>query len=225
MRPSSPVPTALHRTKSSLQRLLSGLRWLVSALVAGVHRAGIRVAGVVRGPVSRFVRGPLATLLFGRRTAVSIILVGLAAIVAALTAGVVTATTGYPPLERWLAETWTGTDPQAAVFVGGTLLLGLAAASAVVEGGLVPTTTLVAAPLFGVAITRYGTVVTTHYGEYVVSLPEALAFAFAVAAVGGVTVGVVGYGVGAGLRRAGRVVRAETSWPSRGGDAGGGNDD
>jgi len=225
MRPSNPVPTALHRTKSSLRLLLAGLRWLVSALAAGVHRAGSRFVAIGRGPVARFVRGPLATLLCGRRAAVSVVLVGLAPVLAALTAGVVTATTGYPPLERWLVETWTGTDPRAAVFVGGALLIGLAAASALVEGGLIPATVLVAAPLFGVAITRYGTVITTRFGEDVVSLPEALAFAFAVAAVGSVAAGVVGYGMGAGLRRAGRVVRAAVPLPSRGGDADGSNDD
>jgi hypothetical protein len=222
MRPSNPVPTALNRTRTSFGLLLAGLRWLLARLVAGVrrvgvgfHRVGARFVAVVRGPVARLVRGPLATLLLGRRAAGSVLLVGLAPVLAVLTAGVVAATTGYPPLERWLVETWTGTDPRAAAFVGGALLVGLAAASAVVEGGLFPTTVLVAGPLFGAAVTRYGTTVTTRFGERVVSLPDALAFAFGVAAVGGVAVGVVGYGIGAALRRAGRIVRADATLPSR----------
>ena len=232
MRPSNFAPAALRRTESSLRRVLSGCYWLLSAVAAGllsvgtwslavVRRVGAWSVAVARGPVSRVVRGPLATLLCGRRAAVSVSLLGLAPVLAALTAGAVTATTGYPPLERWLVGTWNGTDPRAAVFLGGALLVGLAAASAVVEGGLLPTTALAAAPLFGVAVTRYGTVTTTRFGEHVVSLPEALAFAFAVAAVGGVATGVVGYALGAGLRRAGRVVRAEVSLPSRGTDTDG----
>jgi hypothetical protein len=216
MRPSNPVPTALNRTRSSLERLVAGLRWLLAGLVAAGRRVGIRSLAVVRGPVGRLVRGPLATLLFGRRAAGAVLLAGVAPVVAVLTAGVVAATTGYPPLERWLVGTWTGTDPHAAVFAGAALFVGLAATSAAVEGGLLPTTALVAGPLFGVAVTRYGTTVSTGVGERVVSLPDALAFAFGVAAVGGVTVGVVGYGIGAALRRAGRIVRADVSLPSRG---------
>lgn len=232
MRPSNPVPTALNRTRSSLELLLSGLRWLLGASLAGlrwfvtalasaVRRGGARLAAVVRGPVARFARGPLTTLLVGRRAAVSILLVGFAPVLAALTAGVVASTTGYPPLERWLVGTWTGTDPRAAVFVGCALLVGLAAASGAAKGGLLPAAVLTAGPLFGAAVTRYG----TRFGERVVSLPEALAFALGVAAVGGVAAGVVGYGLGAGLRRAGRTVRADLSLPSRGGDPDGRNDD
>jgi|GEM_PF-2865746 len=232
MRSSNPVPTALHHTKSSLQLLMSLLRWLVTALGAVTRRAvrwtggaARRVGRVVRGPVARLVYGPVTTLLFGRRAAVSIILVGLAPALAALAAGVVATTTGYPPLERWLVDTWTGTDPRAAVFAGGALLLGLAAASGAVEGGLIPTSVLVAAPLFGVAVTRYGTTVSTHFGPRVVSLPEAVAFALGVAAVGGVTAAVVGYGVGAGCRRAGRIVRADAPRPAPEGDGGRRNED
>jgi len=211
MRPSNPVPTALHRTKSSLRILLTGVRWLVATLVSGGHRVGRWLVAVVRGPAARSLRGSLTTLLFGRRAAVSVVLVGLGPVLAALTAGVVATTTGYPPLERWLIETWTGTDPRAAVFLGGALLVGLATASAAANAGLLPTVILTAGPLFGSAVTRYGTVVATRFGERIVSLPDALAFAAGVAAVGGVAVGVVGYGLGAGVRHAGRIVRADAS--------------
>jgi hypothetical protein len=225
MRPSNPVPAALSRTRSSLELLLAGLRWLLTRLVAGVHRAGVGVVALVHGPIARLVRGPVRTVLVGRRVGVSVLVVAVAPVLAALTAGVVATTTGYPPLERWLVGTWTGADPRAAVFVGAALLVGLAAASAARNGGLLPTAALVAAPLFGVAITRYGTTVTTRVGERVVSLPDALAFAFGVAAVGGVVVGVAGYGVGAGCRRAGRVVRADVPNPFDGSDTDGCNDD
>jgi len=213
MRPSNPVPRALNRTRSSLERLLSSLRWLLTALRAVGRRAGAGIVSVAHGPVARLV----STVLLGRRLGVSVLVVGLAPVLAVLTAAVVASATGYPPLERWVVGTWTGTDPRAAVFVGAAVLVGLAAASAAVNGGLLPTTVLVAAPLFGVAVTRYGTVVTTSYGDRIVSLPEALAFAFGVAAVGGVAVGVVGYGVGAGLRRAVDVVRADVPIPFRDG--------
>lgn len=228
MRPSTPVPTALRRSKSSLRWLLSAFRRLRGSLTAGVRRTGawlVAAVGwvvtavaepavrVVRGPVARVVRGPLTTLLLGRRASVSVVLVVLAPLLAALTAGVVASTTGYPPLQRWLVETWTGTDPRVVVFVGGALLVGLAAASAAANAGLLPTVVLVAGPLFGVAITRYGTVVDRGFGPRAVSLPDATAFALGVAAVGGVTAGLVGYGLGAGLRRAVGVVRADASAP------------
>ncbi|WP_251344111.1 hypothetical protein [Haloplanus halophilus] len=225
MRPSTSVPTALNRTKSSLALLLSGAAWLLgrlaagtswllSRLVGGGRRLRRRAESVLRGPVSRVVRGPLLTFLLGRRAAVSVALVGLGALLGAVTAWGVAATTGYPPLEGWLAGTWDGTDPQAVVFVGGALLLALAAASAALNAGFLPTTLLVAGPLFGLGLTRYGTVVSTRYGQHVVSLPEALAFAFAVAAVGAGTLGVAGYVLGAGCRRAVRVVRADAALPA-----------
>lgn len=213
MRPSNPVPAALHRTKSSLELLVTGLRWLVAALVSGTRRLGTWTVAVVRGPVARLARGPVATLLFGRRAAVSVVLVGLAPVLALLTAWAVAATTGYPVLERWVVGTWTGTDPHAAVFVGGALLVGLAATSAAANAGLLPTLLLSAGPLFGAAVTRYGTAVTTHAGERVVSLPDAMAFAFGVAAAGGVLVGAVGYGLGVLVRRGARTVRADPSVP------------
>lgn len=216
MPPSNPVPTALSRTKSSLTLLVSGTAWLLGRLASGTTALLEYAASRLRRLGSRteaFVRGPIRTVLLGRRSAVAVALVGLGVVLAAVTAGGVAATTGYPPLEQWLGETWDGTNPHAVVFVGGALLLALAAGSAAFDGGLLPTTMLVAGPLFGLGLTRYGTVVSTSYGQHVVSLPEALAFAFAVAAVGGSTVGVAGYTLGAGLRRAVRIVRADATVP------------
>jgi len=215
MRPSNAVPTALSRTRSSLERLFAGFRWLLAALVAGLvaslglTRSGLHRLGSLRAPVARVVRGPLAALVLGRRAAVSVILAGVAPVLAVLTAGAVATTTGYRPLERWLVGTWTGTDPRLVVFVGAALLVGLAAAGAAARAGLVPTGFLVAAPVFGVAVTRYGTVVSTYGGERVVSLPEAVAVAAGVAAVGSVAVVAVGYPLGAACRRAVRIVRTD----------------
>ncbi|RMB13613.1 hypothetical protein ATH50_2052 [Haloplanus aerogenes] len=228
MRPSNPVPAALRSSKSSLRWLRSAFRRLRQFLTSSVQRSrrwivatvgwvvvviGEPLARLVRGPAARLVRGPLKTLLLGRRLSVSVVLVALAPLLATLTAGVIASTTGYPPLERWLVETWTGTDPRTVVFVGGVLLVGLAAASAAANAGLLPTVVLVAGPLFGVAMTRYGTVVDRGFGPRVVSLPDATAFAVGVAVVGGVTAGLVGYGLGASLRRAVGVVRADAPIP------------
>ncbi|WP_251329975.1 hypothetical protein [Haloplanus pelagicus] len=238
MRPSTPFPTALNRTKSTITTLVAALGWLLSRLVAAagllaaairrllgtargvaawteitVRRLVTRVDAVLRGPVARLARGPLWTLVIGRRPAVSVVLVCLAPVLAAVAAWVASATVGYPPLQRWLVGTWTGSDPRAVVFLGVALLVGLAAASAATNAGLLPTTLLAAAPLFGMAMTRYGAVVTTGYGQYTVSLPDAVAFALAVAVVGGISTALVGYGLGAGLRRAAGVVRADPAAP------------
>jgi hypothetical protein len=209
MRPSTAVPTALNRAGSSLAVLLGLCRRLLGVARSGIHRLHTRAGTTLRGPVARTVRGPFATLVVGRRTAVSVILTGLAPVLAALTAGAIATTTGHPPLERWLVETWTGTDPHPVVFAGAAFLVGLAAASAAAKAGLVPTSVLVAAPVFGVAVTRYGTAVSTHAGERVVSLPDAVAVATGVAVVGSVATVAVGYPLGAACRRAVRLVRAD----------------
>ena len=72
-----------------LELVVAGLRWLVAALVSGTRRLGVWTLAAVRGPVARFARGPVATLLFGRRAAISVVLVGFAPALAALTAWVV----------------------------------------------------------------------------------------------------------------------------------------
>jgi hypothetical protein len=224
MRPSNAVPTALHRTKWFLAALLAGVSRLVGACLAGSRRLvmglrtgavglGCRGAALARDPVWRSIRDPLTRVLFGRRTALSVSLLGLGAALSLGTAVAVSATVGYRSLARWLVGTWTGTDPQSTIFVGAAVLVAVAAASAAANDGLVPTTLLVAGPLFGAAITRYGTVVSTYGGERVVSLPDAVAVAAGVAAVGGLAVVAVGYPLGVACRRGVRIVRADLPSP------------
>lgn len=175
-----------------------GARSLAAATRQTAHVA-VGAAAAVRG--SAVAR--LGTFLFGRREAVSIVTVLVSLVLAPAVAWWVATTTGYPPIEEWARGTWTGTDPRAVVFVGVALLVGLGAASAAANSGLVPTTLLVTAPLFGLAATRYGTrYVDPALGSRVVSLPEAIEFATAVAVLGGVPLGIAGFLVGALLRRA-----------------------
>ena len=101
MRPFTAVSTALNRTRAALGLLRTGTAWLAGRAVAGGRRVGSRAASLARGP--------LRTVLLGRRRATSVALVGLGALLAAVTARGVAATTGYPPLERRLGETWRGT--------------------------------------------------------------------------------------------------------------------
>jgi hypothetical protein len=95
-----------------------------------------------------------------------------------------------------------GTNPSTLVFVAVAVLVALGAVSAAVNSGLVPTTLLVAAPVFGATVTRYGTEVRYSWGTGVVSLPDAVAVAAAVAAVFGVPLAVCGFLLGAGLKHA-----------------------
>jgi hypothetical protein len=70
-----------------------------------------------------------------------------------------------------------------------------------VNSGLVPTTLLVAGPVFGAVLTRYG----TETGTTVVSLHNAVVVACGAALFVGVPFGVAAFYLGAAVRR---VVRA-----------------
>ncbi|MFB6107748.1 MAG: hypothetical protein ABEJ82_02760 [Haloplanus sp.] len=206
MRPSNRrfeyVSTASDRVGSGLRRSASRLRDEFRSAAARTRTA--------LGDVAARLRDPVTTLLLGRRRAVSVALVGLGVLAAFVTAWWVAATTGYPPLERWVAGTWSGRHPHGVVFAGVGLLLGVAALSAAANAGLFPTTTLVAGPLFGVALTRYGTVVADPIvGRHAVSAPDAVAFAGAVAFGAGIPLAVAGYFLGSAGRRAVRVVRTD----------------
>jgi hypothetical protein len=144
--------------------------------------------------------------VLGRRGAVSALVVALAPVLAVLGAWAVASTGGYEPLVDRVLGTWTGRAPSTLVFAAVGLLVAAATASAAVNSGLVPTTLLAAAPVFGAAATRYGNrVVDPGLGPSVVSLPEAAAFAGGAALAVGVPVGVAGFCLGAAVRR---VVRA-----------------
>lgn len=160
-----------------------------------------RVVGAVgRGrdafPTTRVVHG-----VVGRRTSVSIALIALAVVLAVGAAQHVFATVGYGTVEAWAYGTWTGTNPEPLVFLGVAALLALAVASAAANAGLVPTTALVAGPVYGVAFARYGTHEVDRFGPDVVSLPEAAAFAAFVALIVAIPIAVVGFAVGRAVRR------------------------
>ena len=120
---------------------------------------------------------------------------------------------GYGTLVDLVTGTWYGTNPELGVFLAAAVLVGLAAVNAGLNSGLVPTSALVVAPVFGAALARYGTTVSTYDGgTTVVSLPEAVAHAAYVGVAFGVPIALCGFLVGAGLRRIG-VVLTDTGGP------------
>lgn len=131
----------------------------------------------------------------------SLLAVLLTPVLAAATAWWVGSTFGYATLEAWVRGTWYGTNPSLVVFLGVAALVGLGAVSAARNSGLLPTTLLVSAPIFGAAVTRYGTDASYAWGTSVVSLPEAVGVALAFAVAFGVPIAVCGFLVGAALRR------------------------
>lgn len=189
---------------------LAGL--LVAVLRDAARRArvlGGRLGSTGRelfdGPVRRGLTGPVLTGLFGRRRDVSLLVVSMAVPAAAVTAWWVGSTAGYAVLEGWVEGTWYGTDPSLAVFLGAAALVALGAVSAAVNSGLVPTAVLVAAPVFGAALTRYGTEIPHGSGTTVVSLPDAVVVATSFALLFGVPFAACGFLLGTALRRLMRV--------------------
>lgn len=206
------------RVRSRASQLPSFLGAVVAWIRAGFARTKRRTLTAVRWTtsvatdrVAPFLRGPVKTFVWGRREAVSIGTVLAAVGLAAGIAWWVGATSGYLPMVEWTAETLSGANPHPAVFWGAALLVGLGLLSAAVNAGLVPTTLLVMAPLFGLAVTRYATEYTDPVlGPQVVSLAEAVEFAAAVAALGGIPLAVVGFLLGVGLRYGLRTVDLPT---------------
>jgi hypothetical protein len=196
--------------------------WLVVATARSLWQAALAGGRAVRslartarsnarrlldGPVSAAIRGPVRTALLGRRLEVSLVALLLAPVLAVGTAWWVASTVGFTTLEQWVRGTWTGTNPSLAVFVAVALLVALGAVSAGVNSGLLPTSALVAAPVFGAAVTRYGTTVAHTWGTTVVSLPNAVGVAALVAVAVGGPIGLSGFLVGAALRRVVAVLR------------------
>ncbi|QGA83203.1 putative membrane protein [Halomicrobium sp. LC1Hm] len=176
-----------------------GWTWTIarSTLVSGTRKG----RSLLSGPVKRGLAGPVRDALLGRRVAVSLLAGLLSAPLALLTTWWVRSTMGYTTLEAWVRGTWYGTEPALVVFLGVAALLVLATASAAVNSGLVPTTLLVAGPVFGVGVARYGTTVTYEYGASVVSLPDAVAIAALFAVAFGTPIAVCGFVLGSALRR------------------------
>jgi len=180
----------------------------VTARLASDAETGLRES-------RRLLDGPVRTLLLGRRAVVSVLAGLLAAPLALGSAWWVDANVGYDALTELVAGTWYGTNPELGVFLAAAVLVGLGAVSAGLNSGLVPTTGLVVAPIFGAALTRYGTTVPTYGGgTAVVSLPEAVASAAYVGLVLGVPIAVGGFLLGTALRRIGVVV-TDIGGPSR----------
>jgi hypothetical protein len=155
------------------------------------------------------VRTILQQGLVGRRLDVSLLLCLLAPVLAIGTLWWVGSTMGYGALEAAVRGTWTGHAPALGVFLAVAALLTLAAISAALNSGLLPTTVLVAAPIFGAAVTRYGTTVTDSWGTAVVSLPEAVGVGLVVGVGFGAPIAVSGFVLGVGLRRVGSVLGAD----------------
>jgi hypothetical protein len=190
------------RARSTLERLRKLLRTAAALTRSAAARAVAWVRGVATGPARDLAAGPVRTALLGRRADVSLLVALTAPVLAAAAAWwVLTAVGGPGTLGNWVTGTWSGTDPSVALAVAVTLVVAAGATSAAVNSGLLPTTVLVAGPVFGALLTRYGT-----ESPRLVSLPDAVVFAAGVAVVGGGLLGVLSFVVGAGVRRVVRVL-------------------
>lgn len=194
---------------SLLWRSLGG----VARRVRRLWRRGKRRAITLSGPAKRVVAGPLRAVLLGRRAGRSLLVVLSSPVLALATAWWVGSAVSYESLVASVRGTWFGTDPALSVFVAVTALLLLAAVSAAANSGILPTTLLVSAPIFGAALTRYGTTVTYAWGVEVVSLPNAVGVAVVFGVGFGTPIAVAGFLLGACLRRAGTILRDRSGAP------------
>lgn len=187
---------AARATWTLLTGLLS-LAMLVGQLsVSRMRGAFDRVVTAAEHAPLREASRTTSRWLFGRRLDVSLLVV-LVAPFLALVANYWAVGVGYPRLERWVRGTWHGTNPQLFVFLAVATLVALAALSAAVNSGLVPTTVLVTAPLFGVAFSRYG-LTLEPYGT--VGLPNAVGVGLTLAAAFGVPLACTGFALGSVAR-------------------------
>lgn len=187
------VSATVAAVAARVRRLVVCLRSLAAGIAAGVR-------DLLGGPVRRVLVGPVRTALLGRRAEVSLV-VTLSGLVLAAGAAWWVGGLGFETLLEWTEGTWTGTDPRTFVLAAAAALVALAAVSAGVNSGLVPTTMLVAGPVFGAAVTRYGTTVERGTGTAVVSLPEAVGVAALFAVAVGLPLAVAGVVLGAAARR------------------------
>jgi hypothetical protein len=227
MRPDRPplqsvTETAVSTLAALVQRLLDGVVTTYRFLRRLLHRfrrrsrelwnRGRRHGGeLLSGPVKRFVTGPLRAVLLGRRTDLSLIAVLASPALALAVAWWVGSTLGYESVVASVRGTWFGTDPSLSVFGAVGVLLLLAAVSAAANSGLLPTTLLVIAPIFGAAATRYGTTVTYTWGAEVVSLPSAVWTAAGLALAFGVPIAAAGFLLGSFARRTGTTLRSRVA--------------
>lgn len=209
------------------RRLRAPVAWgyrLAAAACFGAVALGMTVVAFARrwtrrslralaglGPLVRSVGRPARVGLLGRRLDVSAATLVVAPPLALSTAWWVGTGPGYRRVAGWVTGTWYGTEPELAVLLAAAALVGLAAASAAVNSGLLPSSLLVAAPLFGVAATRYG--LETRTG--VVSLPDAAVTAAGLALVIGLPLAAIGFCVGVAARRVARVLAGGAGPSSR----------
>lgn len=227
MRPDRPSLQSVTDTVASTLALL--VRRLLDAVVATyrflrrllrrVHRRGRelwnrgsrRAGELLAGPIKRFVTGPFRVALLGRRADLSLIAVLVSPVLALGIAWWVGSTVGYESVVASVRGTWFGTDPSLSVFGAVGALLVLGAASAAANSGLVPTTLLVMAPVFGAAVTRYGTTVTYRWPAEVASLPSAIWTAAGIVLGLGIPIALGGFLLGSALRRAATTVRGRVA--------------
>ncbi|RDI71150.1 hypothetical protein [Halopelagius longus] len=167
--------------------------------------------------------------IVGTRRRTSAIAVLSAPITAVVTGLLVSATYGYSSIERlvigdnhpyslgrWVVDALFGAGPRTVALVGLFLLVAFAAGFAAKNSGLIPTITLVAGPIFGIGLARYGTTVehfspsnlhrlfgATAMHFETVGPVETFGTALFVAVLWGVPIGVLGFAVGTLGRRFG----------------------
>lgn len=174
------------------------------------ERSEHRASQLLSGPAKDFVSGPLRVFLLGRRTDVSLLVTLVAPVLALAATWWVGSTVGYETLVAWVRGTWFGTDPSLAVFAAAGALVVLGSISAAGNSGVLPTSLLVSAPIFGAAVTRYGTTVTYTWGTQVVSLPNAVGTAILFALGFGLPLAVTGFLLGGLLRRVVTIFRGQS---------------
>ncbi|QCS44311.1 hypothetical protein FEJ81_10670 [Natrinema versiforme] len=112
-------------------------------------------------------------------------------------------------------ETWRGATLHYEVIGAACLLVGVAALSAALKAGFVPTFALVASVPFGVGLARYGTEYAVGHMTLIVSLPEAVADGTGAALVVGLPLAVLGFLVGTAVRRVAGSTRGNSGPPLR----------
>ncbi|NHX37500.1 hypothetical protein G9C84_13710 [Halolamina sp. R1-12] len=197
-------------TRSAGGAVWRSVRRLTRLIQAHWQRGRHRTSEFLSGPAKQFVSGPLRVVLVGRRTDVSLLAVLLAPVLALAATWWVGSTVGYETLATWVRGTWFGTAPSLAVFVAAGALIVLGAISAAANSGVLPTSLLVSAPIFGAAVTRYGTTVTYTWGTEVVSLPNAVGMAILLALGFGLPIAVTGFILGGLVRRIVTVFRGQS---------------
>lgn len=190
----SAVSRAGRATARRLRRLSTALWQTVYAFGSAARERGSELLG---GPLRDVVTGPAKRALFGRRLEVSATVLLIAPLLAVAT-NYWASLIGYMRIRNWVRGTWFGTDPQTAVFLAVGVLLALAAVSAALNSGLLPTALLVTAPVFGIAFTRYGQTLE-YYGT--VGIPNAVAVGCVLAVAFGVPIACTGFALGAIGRR------------------------